>query len=65
MRFLTLAAVHKVLKDRTEVLVLKDRSGTEKVLEAPVYEYSHLSSYLFEVDGCTLLIILRNIRTIR
>ena len=37
LRFLTLAAVHKVLKDRTEVLVLKvrwtfvstDRSGTE------------------------------------
>ena len=61
-------------KDRTEVLVLKllrwtfvstDRSGTEKVLEAHVYEYSHLSSYLFEVDGCTPLIILRNIRTIR
>ena len=73
LRFLPLAAVHKVLKDRTEVLVLKvrwtfvstDRSGTEKVLEAPVYEYSHLSSYLFEVDGCTPLIILRNIRTIR
>lgn len=73
LRFLTLAAVHKVLKDRTEVLVPKvrwtfvstDRSGTEKVLEAPVYEYSHLSPYLFEVDGCTPLIILRNIRTIR
>ena len=39
LRFLTLAAVHKVLKDRTEVLVLKvrwtfvstDRSGTEKL----------------------------------
>ena len=70
LRFLTLAAVYKVLKDRTEVLVRwtfvsTDRSGTEKVLEAPVYEYSHLSSYLFEVDGCTPLIILRNIRTIR
>ena len=66
LRFLTLAAVHKVLKDRNEVLVLKVRwTGTEKVLEAPVYEYSHLSSYLFEVDGCTPLIILRNIRTIR
>ena len=64
LRFLTLAAVYKVLKDRTEVLVLKVR-WTEKVLEAPVYEYSHLSSYLFEVDGCTPLIILRNIRTIR
>ena len=44
LRFLTLAAVHKVLKDRNEVLVLKvrwtfvstDRSGTKKVLEAPV-----------------------------
>ena len=46
LRFLTLAAVYKVLKDRTEVLVLKvrwtfvstDRSGTEKALEAPAYE---------------------------
>ena len=41
LRFLTQAAVHKVLKDRTEVLVLKvrwtfvstDRSGTKNGLK--------------------------------